>query len=127
MSKAGKVYRYSRSFKLEVLEEIRKGSLTIKEASKYYDVAISTIYYWIKRFGESTLKKECIYVSLKNKDDILKKYEVLKKENQKLKEAVSDLSLDKLCLEKMIEIAERDYHLQIKKKSDIRVSKKSGR
>jgi len=124
MSKHGEFYRYSRNFKLEVLAEIRKGNLTIKEASQYYGVSLGAIYKWIKKFGETTLKKEFIYMSLKNKDDIIKKYEALKRENQKLKEAVSDLSLDKLCLEKMIEVAERDHNMKIKKKSVINASKK---
>jgi hypothetical protein len=66
-------------------------------------------------------------VSTSKKNDLLKKYEELLKENQQLKDAVSKLSLDKLCLEKVIEVAERDYNVDFKKKSGSSASKKSGK
>ena len=125
MKKPLKSYRYSQQVKHEVLNEINHGNLTVLEAARYYGVSFQTIYYWIKKFGLSNPAREVFYVSLSEKSDLLKKYEELEKENQALKDAVSKLSLDKLCLEKVIEVAERDYNIDFKKKSGSQVSKKS--
>ena len=42
-----------------------------------------------------------------------------------LKDAVSKLSLDKLCLEKVIEVAEQEYDVDFKKKSGSSASRQS--
>ena len=125
MRKIGKTYRYSHQFKQEVLREIRTGKLTVLKASKYYGVCFGTIYHWLKKAGFPNPSREVYYVSLSDKNELLKKYEELQKENQQLKNAVSKLSLDKLCLEKVIEVAERDYKIDFKKKSGTQALQKS--
>lgn len=125
MKKLERTYRYTRLFREEVLREIHRENMTVCEASKYYGVALNSIYRWMKQAGIPNPQKEVYYVSISKKNEILKKYEALQKENQALKDALSKLTLDKLCLEKVIEIAERDYKVDFKKKSGTQVLKKS--
>ena len=125
MKKPLKTYRYSQQFKQEVLAEVNHRNLTVSEAARYYGVCFQTIYNWLKKQGYSNPSREVYYVSTTEKNDLLKKYEALLKENQQLKDAVSKLSLDKLCLEKVIEVAEREYDVDFKKKSGSSASKQS--
>lgn len=127
MKRRGKTFRYSRHFREEVLREIRRDNLTVLEAGNYYGVSFQSIYRWLKKENIPNPQKEVFYVSLSEKNNILKKYEQLKKENQELKDAVSQLSLDKICLEKLVEVAEREYKIDFKKKSGTSVSKNSGK
>lgn len=126
MKNSGKTYRYSRLFKQEVIREIRNDNLTVKEVGKYYQVPFQTIYKWLKKESIPNPKQEVFYVSLSQKHDLLKKYEELQKENEKLKDAISSLTLDKICLEKLVEVAGREYKTDLKKNSGFSQSSKSG-
>lgn len=115
--KKQKTYRYTRLFKQEVLSEIRKENLTIKEASIYYGVSQQSIYYWLKKKKIPTPKREVFYVSLSKKHDIVKENEELKKKISKLEKALSKLSMKNIFLETTIEVAEKELNIDIKKNS----------
>lgn len=125
MSKKIKSYRYSKAFRNEVLREVQKENLTVSEASKYYQVSVQTIYEWLKKDGLAPPKSEVFYVSLSKKNEILKTVEELKKENQELKDALSKLTLKNMCLEELVNAANDDLGIDIKKKFESRQSKKS--
>lgn len=125
MSKKIKSCRYSRAFKNEVLREVQKENLTVSEASKYYQVPGKTIYEWLKKEGLAPPKMEVYYVSLSKKNEIMKSVEELKKENQELKDALSKLTLKNMCLEELLNAANDDLGIDIKKKIESRQSKKS--
>lgn len=117
-----KTYRYSRLFKEEVLSEIQKENLTVLQAAKYYNISYVTIYYWLKREKIPTPNKEVIFVSLKDKNEIVNENERLKKEIIQLKDLVSKLSLDKLCLETIVEVAKTELNIDLKKNFSTNVS-----
>ncbi|MCK4956614.1 MAG: hypothetical protein KAS49_03190, partial [Candidatus Cloacimonetes bacterium] len=119
-----KTYRYSDSFKHELLSQIREEKLTVMQASKYYGVPFQTIYKWLKKNNIPNPSREVFYVSISEKHDLLKKNEDLVKENQALKDAISKLTLDKLCLETLVDLAKTEYHIDLKKNSNTRASKK---
>jgi len=125
MKNVSRTFRYSRLFKHEVINEIRKENLTVKEAGRYYQVPFQTIYKWLKKEDYPNPKQEVFYVSLSKKHDILNKNEKLEEENQKLKSAIAKLTLDKICLEALVKVAEREYKVDLKKKSGIHQSSKS--
>jgi len=125
MKNVSRTFRYSRLFKQEVINEIRKENLTVKEAGRFYQVPFQTIYKWLKKEDYPNPKQEVFYVSLSKKHDILKKNEKLEEENQKLKSAIAKLTLDKICLEALVKVAEREYKVDLKKKSGIQQSSKS--
>jgi len=115
--KKQRTYRYTRLFKQEVLSEIRKENLTIKEASVYYGVSQQSIYYWLKRNNIPTPKQEVFYVSLSKKNDIMKENAELKKQISKLEKTVSKLSMKNIFLETTIDVAEKELKIDIKKNS----------
>jgi len=122
-----KTYRYSRLFKEEVLSEIQKENLTVSQAAKYYNITKPIIYYWLKREKIPNPKKEVIFVSIKGKNEILNEVEKLKEENRQLKDLVSKLSLDKLCLETIIDVAKSELNLDLKKNFSTPVLNKSSK
>ena len=127
MDKKRKTFRYSKAFKAEVVQLVKDKKLTVLEASKYYGVGFATIYNWLKKKNISTPYKEVFYVSLSDKHSALKEIDELKKENLALKEAVSKLTLDKICLEKCVEIGERDFGMELKKKPEVQELRKLGK
>ncbi len=127
MDKREKTFRYSKAFRNEVLKNVKNKKLTVLEAGKYYGVGFPTIYRWLKKANYDTPCKEVIFVKLSDQHSALQEIEELKKENRALKEAVSKLTLDKLCLEKCVEIGERDFGMELKKKPEVQELRKSGR
>lgn len=115
MKRKDKSYRYSRLFKQEVLDEIRKENLTVQQASRYYLIPFQTIYRWLKKEGIPSPQREVFYVSLSKKNEIIKENEKLKSRIAELEKLVSDLSLDKACHEALFKNVEKEYKINLKK------------
>ena len=126
MKQRRKTFRYSRLFKEEVLREIQRENLTLYEASKYYGIPFQTIYRWLKLEGTPNPKMEVFYMSLSKEYEMLNKLKQLKKENQGLKEALSELTLKNLCLEELVYAAKRNLGIDLKKNLDSQQQKLSG-
>lgn len=126
----GTIYHYTFKAFMYYLQKLSTKSTilgldTVSEASKYYQVSVQTIYEWLKKDGLAPPKSEVFYVSLSKKNEILKTVEELKKENQELKDALSKLTLKNMCLEELVNAANDDLGIDIKKKFESRQSKKS--
>ena len=102
---------YTLAFKLQVIEEVEKGSLTYKQAQKQYGIqGRSTVLVWLRKHG--------------NLDWTLPKLHSLSTEKektpeQKIKEleaALESERLKTLFLTTAIDIAEKQYGMVIKKK-----------
>ncbi len=118
------IKRYSLSFKKKVVNEIEEGKLRISEAQKLYDIRGSeTIVRWIKKLGKNHLLNKVVRIELKDEVSKLKQIE---KEKRELESALAQAHLKILSLEKMLEIAGREYGEDFKKKYDTEASKKSG-
>jgi transposase-like protein len=48
-----KFYRYSYSFKKQIMDELENGQLSINQASKKYNISRSTIQKWFTRMGNT--------------------------------------------------------------------------
>lgn len=125
MKSKGKTFRYSASFKQEVLSQVSEGNLTVVNAGKYYGIPFQTIYNWMKKKKIPNPSKEVYYMSLSKKNDVIKRNEDLLKENQNLKDAISKLTLDNICLKTLVDLAKSEYNIDLKKNSNTKVSKKS--
>jgi transposase-like protein len=113
-------YRYSEAFKLQVVEEIEKGKYTIGEAKKIYNIGgMTTIQRWIKKMGKKQLLSKKVKIET---PDELSRIKELERENKKLKEALLDQTIKALGYEKMIELAEKDFGIKIKKNIDTKSS-----
>ena len=113
-TKARRYRRFSESFKKEKVREIESGRSTIREVSKAYEVSDTSIYKWIEKFSNASKPERTIVESKSDTQKIL----ALKKKIADLERALGQKQLELEFKEKMIEIAEKTYGLDIKKNSE---------
>lgn len=101
---------YTLAFTLSVVEEVEKGSLSYKQAQRKYGIqGRSTVLVWLRKLGtlDWSLPQLC---QLSSKE---------KTPEQRIKELEAALDLEKqktLLLTTVIDIAEKQYGLAIRKK-----------
>ena len=109
-------YYYSTAFKLKVISEIESGELSIEQARKIYNIGgSSTITKWIKKFGRNHLLGKIVRIEMRDEIDQLKK---LQKEKAELESALAKAHLKILSLETIIESAEEDLGIELKKSTE---------
>ncbi len=112
--------RYSDCFKLQVVEEIEKNGLTIDECRLKYGIGGgSTIQRWVRKYGKQHLLNKIVRVETRDEIDELKR---LRAENKALKEAYAELALHHKCSEKVIEVADELFNMDLKKKYEQELS-----
>ena len=115
---------YSESFKQMVLGEILAG-LSVLEVSSKYDIGgAMTVYKWCRKYNVEPSKRITIDVPLSHntseemRSKKSKTHEI--SESEKIKLLEYELALYK----KLVEIAKRDYNLDLLKKPNTKPSKK---
>jgi len=99
--------RISALEKRQILNEIDTGKLSVVEALKRYKVNEITLYYWRKQYSnEIACKKKT--GNMENQE----KTEGQRKEDRQ----IEDLKLKIAALETMIDVAEREFNIPIRKK-----------
>jgi transposase-like protein len=102
---------YTLGFKIAVVTEVEKGDLTYKKAQKQYGIqGRSTVLTWLRKLG--TLDWSNPKVHLSNSKE--------KTPEQRIKELEAALEQERqknLLLKTIVEIAEQQYGLNIRKKS----------
>ena len=107
------VYKYSSAFKQKVVSEIECGQLTIEQARKIYNIGGgSTISKWITKLGKNHLLAKIVRIEMRDEIDQLKK---LEKEKVELERALAQAHLKILSLETIIESAEEELGIDLKK------------
>ena len=101
---------YTLAFKLSVVEEVEKGSLSYKQAQRKYGIqGRSTVLVWLRKLGTLDWSLPQLR-QLSSKE---------KTPEQRIKELEAALELEKqknLLLTTVIDIAEKQYGLAIRKK-----------
>lgn len=110
--KVKKYRKFSDEFKRSIVKEYESGSSSIKELSLQNDIAQQLIYRWIYKFSKFNDKGYRIVEHSKSKTE---KLQELQKENQALKAMLGDKQIKIEYLEKLIELAESDLKVDIKK------------
>ena len=107
---------YSDEFKMKVIQEVLSGKYTKEEARKVYQIGgKSAILYWIRKFGEG-YKYHNPEQNYSDNIDIMKE---LSKEELRIRELEKALEKERLRAdlnEKIIEIAEEQFNIEIRKK-----------
>jgi len=107
---------YSDEFKMKVIQEVLSGKYTKEEARKVYQIGgKSAILYWIRKFGEG-YKYHNPEQNYSGNIDIMKE---LSKEELRIRELEKALEKERLRAdlnEKIIEIAEEQFNIEIRKK-----------
>jgi transposase len=105
---------YSEAFKRKVVSEVENGTLTREAARRKYDIGGgSTVDRWCRKYGNFERLGVRITVQSSNERDETK---ALKERIRKLEAALADEKLRSMAFETMIEVAERELKVPIRKK-----------
>lgn len=111
--------RYPESVKREVVFRIQSGNITQEEAKKEYGIkGHSTVLKWIRKF-EGTQLTPLSFMDYRktDKDELIKRIKELERQ-------LEDEQIRSLGYSKMIDIAEDQLKVSIRKKPDTKQSKK---
>lgn len=108
---------YSDAFKWRVVQEVISGKLNKEEARKVYGIrSNSAIVYWMRKFSGNTQyrtnKKVGIFADMPKDKEVIELKEKIAQLEQELRTA--NLRAD--LWQQMIEVAEKNLHIDIKKK-----------
>ena len=125
MNKKKKSKFYSEDFKWNVVKDVLSGKLTKESARKLYSIqSNSAILYWMRKFsGNDDYKK---YHSFGNQNLNMKSPVVPKSESkriQELEKQLAEANLRASLFQTMIEVAEEQLSIDIKKKFGARLLK----
>lgn len=115
--------RFSESFKRKKVQEIESGQVKISEICRVYQIRSANVYKWIKNYGSMQKKKERLIVETES--DTLKVIE-LQRRVAELERIIGQKQIEIDFKDKMIELAEEVYQVDIKKKFCTQPSSGSG-
>lgn len=108
-------HRFDEATKLRILNEIEKGIVGFREASRTYNISRASLALWQEKrklaglFLDNSIKPPAdMTESQQNK--------LLQKKIAELTKALEKANLKAIALETMIEVAESDLHIKIRKK-----------
>jgi transposase len=117
-----KVNYYSDEFKKGVVDEVLNGILSKEEARCKYGIkGSSAVLNWIRKFDGNKSKS---MKPKKNSVESGNSFEELEAENARLKQELDIEQLRNRALNVMIDIAERQFKIPIRKKPGAKQSKK---
>jgi transposase len=115
--------KFSDNFKKEKVREIEMGRTRVGEIVKQYQVSNVNVYRWIAKFGTMSKKTErTIVESQSDTKELL----ALKKKIAELERVVGQKQILLDFKDKMIDIAEEMYGVDIKKKLSTKLSDTTG-
>ncbi len=114
---------FSDSFKIQKVREIETGKTKVSEICKQYEVTDTNVYRWLNKFGTMKDKKERLVIET---DSDTKKLLELKKRVADLERIIGQKQIMIDFKDKMIELAEKAYGVDIKKKFSTLPSNTSG-
>lgn len=115
---------FSEDFKKSKVREIEQKLVTPSEVSRQYEVSLTSVYRWLEKYGKNREKKERVIVE--SKSDTRKLLE-MKKRIAELEQIIGQKQVLLDFKEKMIELAEEEYGVDIKKKFTEKRSSTSGK
>jgi transposase-like protein len=114
---------FSDSFKIQKVRELETGKTKVSELCKQYEVAPANVYRWLNKFGTMKDKKERLIVeSVSDTKQLLE----LKKKVAELEQIIGQKQIIIDFKDKMIDLAEEAYGVDIKKKYSTQQSNISG-
>ena len=115
--------RFSDNFKIEKVRELEKGKVSISELVQQYEVSSTNIYRWLRKFGTNQTKKERVIVET---DSDTKQLLELKKKVAELERIIGQKQVLLDFKDKMIDLAEQTYGVDITKNSSTEQSTSTG-
>lgn len=119
-----RIQRYfSEDFKKKKVREIEGGLATIAQVAREYQVTRTAVYKWLYKY--SAMRKKNIKQVVEAKSDTVKLTQ-LRDEVREMERLIGQKQIAIDFLEKMIELAEKEYGIDIKKKYSSKPSSGSG-
>ncbi len=115
---------FGEKFKKDIVRKIEQNEFSVSEVSNLYDVSKTSVYNWVYQYSILYQKG---YVQIIEPMSSSKKLKDLQSRIKALEQIVGQKQIKLEFLEKLIEIAEKDYDIDIVKKKDLRSSSGSGR
>jgi transposase-like protein len=108
------IKRYSVAFKQHIVREYETGA-TVYELQKRYGITGNgTIQRWVESYGQEGLRLKVMRIQHIDEQNRVKELEAQVKE---LKSALAEVTLDKIMYQAMVQVAEQEYGLDLKKKA----------
>ena len=113
---------YSMSFKLGVVAEIETGLISTTDAKKKYDIqSRSTVVSWLRKYGTFDWENQTTSNMPKSKEQRLMELEakvkLLERQKATLEDQVERSDKKAIIFDMMIDIAEKEYNISIRKNS----------
>ena len=110
----GRKGQHTLAFKLNVAKDYVNGDRSMQQVAEHYGVKTDNVFTWVHRFydelsGEKETTKEMTEAEQKE-------LQALKKQNEELKKKLEYADMKATALEIMIDIAEKQLGIDIKKK-----------
>jgi transposase-like protein len=115
---------FSANFKIKKVREIEAGITKASEVCKQYEVSSTNVYRWINKYGTMKEKKERLIVESESDTQQLL---LLKKKIAELEHIIGQKQIMIDFKDKMIDLAEETYGIEIKKKFSSKPSNISGK
>jgi len=112
---------YSMSFKLQVVQEVENGELSIKAATRKYGIQGNrTITTWLRKYGTFDWENQTPSNMPKSQEQKLleleQKVKLLEKQKAFLERQVETADKKAIIFDMMITLAEKEYNIPIRKK-----------
>jgi transposase-like protein len=114
---------FSEDFKKKKVSEIERNLTSVAEVCREYQVSGTSVYRWIYTY--SHMRKKGIKQVVEAKSDT-RKIKLLEEKIKELERVVGQKQIKIDVLEKMVEIAEESYGIDIKKNASTQASNGSG-
>ncbi|MEZ7500730.1 hypothetical protein QO200_18600 [Flavobacterium sp. Arc3] len=113
---------YSMSFKLQIVQEIERGELTVTESTKTYGIQNrSTVVKWLRKFGNFDWENQTPFTMSKSPEqkimELEAKVKLLEKQKSFLERQAFVADKKVIIFDMMIDIAEEEYKIDIRKNS----------
>jgi transposase-like protein len=113
---------YSMSFKLQIVQEIEQGQLTATEATKKYGIQCrKTVIEWLRKFGNFDWENRSHLNMPKTPEQKIMELEaqvkLLEKQKALLERQAYVADKKAILFDMMIDLAEKEYHIDIRKNS----------
>lgn len=113
---------YSMSFKLQVVQAIEQGQLTATQATKKYGIQCrKTVIEWLRKFGNFDWENQSLLNMPKTAEQKIMELEaqvrLLEKQKAYLEQQAYVADKKAILFDMMIDLAEKEYHIDIRKNS----------
>jgi transposase-like protein len=113
---------YSMSFKLQIVEEIELGELSTTGAVRKYGIqSRSTVVNWLRKYGNFDWENQTPSNMPKSQErkllELEQKVKLLEKQKAMLEKQVERADKKSIIFDYMIDLAEKEYNISIRKKS----------